>query len=175
MKWSYLLLVFGVLVFIRFILNYFKYKRIQKLQNVYMRYLANFDNELLGYKQEIISLFKEAGLEDFMIIHQQFLGFGNYANMQVSGLDNMTNNRKDIVENIVRQFAEAEGVFRKRFRESFNPLFWIEYFIKLPQFTLQFLGVVPEKLVVKICLMIYWLLAVFFGLRKLDILDYLLK
>ncbi|WP_276976241.1 hypothetical protein [Flavobacterium filum] len=140
-----------------------------------MEYLRNDNYKFAQYKREIIGLFKEAGLQDFSIIHQEFMGYGQFANMTISGFDNMTSNRLDIVRNMNMRFNEAIGVFRKRYKESLNPLFWIEYIFKLPQFLFEFFGVLPEKVVVKVFLVIYWLFALLFGLKKFDLFDHLIK
>ncbi|TXD82931.1 hypothetical protein ESY86_11845 [Subsaximicrobium wynnwilliamsii] len=171
----YIIGFLATVMLIRFITNFYKYKRIQKLFKKYQEYLQTNALEFAQYKQEIISLLKDAGLKDFSIIHQESLGYGNFANMQVSGFDNLTNRRVDIVGSIRMRFNEAIGVFRKRFKESFNPIFWIDFIVKFPQYLMEFFGVLPEKVAVRIFLVIYWLLAILFGLKKFEILDYLMK
>lgn len=142
---------------------------------MYLDYLRTDDFTFQQYKEEILLLFKEAGLKDFFVFHQEFLGFGNFANVRLPGFANLTNRREDIVLNIQRCFNEAIGVFRKRFKDAFNPIFWIEFIIKLPQYFFEFFGVIPEKVIVKVFLVIYWLIALVFGLKSFNIIDYLIK
>lgn len=142
---------------------------------MYLDYLRTDDFTFQQYKEEILTLFKEAGLKDFFVFHQEFLGFGNFANVQLPGFANLTNRREDIVANILRCFNEAIGVFRKRYKDAFNPVFWIEFIIKLPQYFFEFFGVIPEKVIVKVFLVIYWLIALAFGLKSFNIIDYLIK
>jgi hypothetical protein len=175
MAWYYIVGFFALIMILKFATNFYKYRRIQKLFKKYKEYLQTNLFEFAQNKEEIKSLFKDAGLKDFSIIHQEFLGFGNFANMQISGFDNLTNRREDIVGNIQMRFNEAIGVFRKRYRESFNPIFWIDFIVKFPQHLMEFFGVLPEKVAVKIFLVIYWLLAIVLGLKKFELLDYLIK
>ncbi|BDD08532.1 hypothetical protein FUAX_09640 [Fulvitalea axinellae] len=175
MEWYYTFGLFLLMIFLRFIVNFYKYKRISKLKNAYINYLGLNNYSLAEDKEEIKSLFREAGLKDSSVFHQELLGFGKYANVRISVLDNLTNRREDIVGNVLLKFDEAIGVYRKRFRESFNPIFWIEFIVKLPQYIMQFLGVLPEKISVKIFLIIYWLIAILFGLKKFDLLQFLVK
>lgn len=175
MNWNNIIIFFSICIILRFVINYYKYRKVVNLLDEYNQYIVTTDMNFVQKIPEIKALFKEAGIEDFMVIHQEFMGFGNYANIKLSGLDNMTSNRLDIVTNVVRKFNETIGVFRKRYKDSLNPIFWIEYVIKLPQYLLEFFGVLPEKIVVKIFLMIYWIIAIIFGLTKFEILDYLIK
>ncbi len=175
MNWYYLVGIFAIILILRFILNLQKYYRVEKLYMIYLDYLTNRDIKLIQHTQEIKTLFREAGLKDSTVIHQESLGFGNFSNTSVSIFDNIANTSGDIVSNIQNRFNEAIGVFRKRYRESYNPLFWIDFIIKLPQYFMSFFGVLPEKIAVKIVLMLYWILAILFGFKKFDILTYLLK
>lgn len=160
---------------LRFIINYYKYRRINSLYKGYIDNIVQEDIKFIQNKEEIKSLFKEAGLKDSAVLHQEHLGFGQFTNMKISVFDNLTNRREDIVNNVQIRFNEAIGVFKKRYKDSFNPIFWIEFIIKLPQYLMEFFGVLPEKMVVKVFLIIYWVVAVLFGLKKMDILEYLIK
>lgn len=175
MKWYYIIGFFVGVMLLRFITNLYKYIRIKNLYDKYLEYIRTDNYKFIQNKEEIKSLFNDAGLKDSSVIHQEFLGFGNFSNTRVSVLDNLTNRREDIVGNVQNRFNEAIGVYRKRFRESFNPIFWIDFIVKFPQHLMEFFGVLPEKIAVKIFLVIYWVFAIAFGLKKFEILDYLLK
>jgi hypothetical protein len=175
MNWYYILGFMGLIMVFKFITNLYKYNRVKSLYNEYLYYIRTDNLEFVQKKEEIKSLFKEAGLKDSSVIHQEFLGFGNFANMQVSVFDNLTNRREDIVGNVQMRFNEAIGVYKKRYKESFNPIFWIDFVVKFPQHLMEFFGILPEKITVKIFLVIYWILAILFGLTKINLLDYLFK
>ena len=175
MNWYYIIGFFVTVIILRFITNLYKFFRIKSLYKKYIDYIGTQNIEFVQNKEEIKSLFKDAGIGDFSIMHQEFLGFGNFENMQLSGFENITNRREDIVVIIQMKFNEAIGVYRKRFKESFNPIFWIDFIIKFPQHLMEFFGILPEKVAVKIFLVIYWILALILGLKKFDVLDYLTK
>ena len=175
MNWYYILGFLGLIMVLKFITNLYKYNRTKSLYNEYLNYIRTDNIEFVQRKQEIKSLFKEAGLKDSSVIHQEFLGFGNFANMKVSVFDNMTNRREDIVNNIQMRFYEAMGVYKKRYKETFNPIFWVDFLVKFPQYLMEFFGVLPEKVTVKIFLVIYWMAAILLGLKKINLLDYLIK
>jgi len=175
MTWIYFLLFFVICIVLRFIVNLYKYNRIRQLHDKYLNYLSTETYTFAQNKREIIGLLKEAGLQDFSIIHQEFMGYGQYANMTISGFDNMTSRRVDIVTNINLRFNEAIGVYRQRFKEAFNPIFWIEFIFKLPQYLFEFFGVLPEKVVVKVFMIIYWIIALMFGLKNFDIINFFMK
>lgn len=175
MNWIYTILLFIFIMIIRFLINYSKFKRIKKLYSEYLKYLQTDNYEFIQHKEEIKTLLKEAGLKDSSVMYQEFIGFGNFVNMKISVFDNLTNKREDIVGNVNNRFNEAIGVFRNRYKESYNPVFWIHFIIKLPQYIFDFFGVLPEKIAVKIFLLIYWIIVILFGLKKIDFLEYLVK
>jgi hypothetical protein len=175
MNWYYILGFLGLIMLLKFITNLYKYIRIKSLYNEYLDYIRTDNFEFVQRKEEIKSLFKEAGLKDCSVIHQEFLGFGRFANMKISVFDNMTNRREDIVNNVQIRFYESIGVYKKRYKETFNPIFWIDFIVKFPQHLMEFFGVLPEKVTVKIFLVIYWIAAILLGLKKINLLDYLIK
>ena len=174
-KWWYILITFLVIIITRFVLNISKYKRTKNLYAKYNDYLRENGWEFAQYKQEILQLFKDAGLKDSGVIHQEFMGFGQFANMTLSAFDNLMSNRADIAPKIIIAFQEALGVYKRRAMESFSPIFWIEFVVKLPQYLFEFFGVVPEKIGVKIAVVLYWIVCIVFGLHKFDVLKYIIK
>ncbi|MDZ4146647.1 MAG: hypothetical protein U1C58_00030 [Flavobacteriaceae bacterium] len=175
MKWYYLVIGILTLFLLRFINNLYKYRQTKKLYNQYMEFLRTRDLNFVQKKEEIKALFKDAGIKDFGFVHSEPLGYGHLAPMTISGFDNMTVSREDVVANMQMRFNETIGVFKKRYTDSYNPMFWIDFLIKLPQYAFEFLGVLPEKIVVKIFLIIYWIIALLYGLKQIDIIEKILK
>lgn len=175
MNWLLVVLIFFSLMVLRLVINAYKLRRIKKLYQLYHNYIRNANWDFVQCKQEIVSLFKEAGLKDSSVLHQEFLGYGRFANMQMSVFSNITILREDIVGIVQISFNEAIGVYKKRRNDSLNPIFWLEFIFKMPQYLLEFFGVLPEKIAVKVILVIYWIAALVFGLAKYDILSRLLK
>jgi len=175
MNWYYIIGFFALVMFLRFITNFYKYIRIKNLFEKYIEYINTDNYKFIQNKEEIKSLFKDANLKDSSVFHQEFFGLGKFSIMRISVFDNLTNRREDIVGNIQNRFNEAIGVFRNRFRESFNPFFWLDFIVKFPQHIMKFFGVLPEKTPVKIFLLVYWILALILGLKKFELLEYLIK
>lgn len=171
----YFVLVVGIIIVLRFILYHYKFVQAKRYFSQYQDYLSNPTFEFSQLKPQIISLFNEAGLIDFSIQRLEPVGFGKLKSLNASGYENITSTDEDVVINTTRRFNECMGIFRFRRNQSINPFFWIELIFKLPQYIYQFLGVVPENIIVKISLLIYWLIAIVFGLKKFNILELLLK
>lgn len=171
MDWYFYVFGFLVLIILRFVNNFYKYLNIKSLYSKYKVFIMTGEPEFIQKKEEIKSLFKDAGIKDFELPHQVFLGYGQFANTTISGFDNMTYNREDIVGNMSIKFNEAIGVFKKRYKDSFNPMFWIDFLIKLPQYAFEFVGVLPEKVVVKIFQLIYWAVILILGLKQTNIIE----
>ncbi|SHM26931.1 hypothetical protein SAMN05444266_107207 [Chitinophaga jiangningensis] len=168
---AYTTYAFITLMLLRFLLNIYNLRQTSSLLKKYNHYLAKNTWEFNQEVPAIIDLFKKAGIKDSGVTHQEFLGFGNFANYRVSTFDNITNTRSDIVAHTIGHFNQAIGVFRKRATDSLNPLYWIDFILCLPQHLLSFLGVLPESVVVKIILVIYWIIAMVLGLEKLDVIN----
>jgi hypothetical protein len=169
------ILIFVAIMLLRFSLNMYKLHRVRLLKKKYEEYLLHESWEMAENTPEIEQLFKDAGVSDSAVSHQEFLGYGQFANRSVRVFDNMLNNRSDIVALTTKAFHEAIGVYRKRAWETLNPFYWIEFIFKLPQHLLGFFGVLPENIAVKILLVIYWLVVVLLGLQKFDLIKILSK
>lgn len=104
-------------------------------------------------RQKIIELFKKANLRDNIFPHVEPVGFG-----YVSLYENICFFREDIITLMFKYFNEAEGVFKQRIFESFSPFYWVESILNLPKIILEYLGVKPENLIIKIFQIIWWLI-----------------
>jgi hypothetical protein len=159
----------------RFIIYLYKLRQIIRYYKLYIEYLNAPKYEFSQHKPQIIDLFKEADLEDFPIQRLEPAGYGQLKAFEGSGFANITSTDGEVVTNIKRRFNEAAGVFRHRMIQSVNPLFWIEFTFKLPQYLFQYLGVLPDKLIVKIALLIYWVVALILGLKRTDLFSEIFK
>lgn len=168
-------LFFGVFVMIRFVIYWSKLNSMKRYFRIYEEYLANPSLEFLQDKSQIIALFKEADIANFYIHRLEPAGFGQVMKQQIDGFQNIALTDGEIIHLVRLKFNEAIGVFRHRMKESINPLFWIEFAFKLPQYLFKFVGVLPENIVVKIVLIIYWLALTAFGLKQFDLLSLLFK
>lgn len=174
MIWPFLIIPL-ILILIRFILYSYKLKRIKFYFKLYFEYVEHPDFKFHQYKSQIVQLFNDADLSDFSIQRIEPVGYGKLQSFSAKGFDNLTNIDREIIDIITSKFNEAIGVFRFRMLQSINPLFWIEFIFKLPQYLFEFLGVLPDKVIVKVFLILYWLIALIFGLKKFDLFENFLK
>lgn len=110
-SYKYIIIAFVTLIFTRYILNIFRFRRTLTLYAKYQEYLRNGDVTFAQWAMEIKDLFKEAQLKDSSVTHQEFLGYGRFANMRVSVFDNIHNTREDIVNLMELSFNQAIGGF----------------------------------------------------------------
>jgi hypothetical protein len=170
-----ILIIFVVYLIIRFIINFSKFNR---MSNYYEKYKDYFNNKVSNVefdKKQIIELFKDSDVEDFYIGHVEPMGYGQLATTSIKGFENMFLHSERVYVGIESKFIESIGVFRHRMYQTFNPIFWFDFIFKLPQYLLKDLGVLPEKLIVKIITVMYWVVCLLLGLNSLDILKLFTK
>ena len=170
--------IFSVIILIKVLINFQKYFRCKLLFRKYKTYMKNPEWEFLEFQPQIVSLLKDAGIEDSMVTVVQPIGYGNLQSSHVSVFSNISNRRSDVVGMVQGKFHQALGVYRSRIFESVNPLYWIEFFINLPKRLLTYIGVPAESIVIKILQLLYWVIALIvgfvFGIYKPD-LELLIK
>jgi hypothetical protein len=167
--------IFVILISARFIIYAYKLYQIRRYFGIYEEYINNPSNDFKQHKPQILELFKDANVSDFSINRLEPAGFGQLKKINFSGFNNIGLLEAEIVVLIRGSFNETIGVFRHRMYQSINPLFWLEFIFKLPQYIFEFVGVLPDKVAVKIALIVYWLLAILLGLKKFDLLKELFK
>jgi hypothetical protein len=113
--------------------------QLKKIRKHYHSYLAKKDEVFLQKKQAVISLFKEAGVKDFSVPHYEHLSHNQAYRHSLSGFDNLNVGREDVVGIVKLKFDEAIGAFNTKMHQSYNPFFWLEFIIKLPNKILQFI------------------------------------
>ena len=143
----------------------------KKYYQKYNDYFTKNDSSIEFDKRQIIDLFKDSEINDFNIPTIEPIGFGQGAQYTFSGFENMFMRDSRIFNGINSKFIESIGIYRHRMIQTFNPIFWFDFIFKLPEHILKYLGVLPDKLIVKIITLIYWILCLLFGLQKFQIID----
>lgn len=166
-----IILVLGILLMLRILLSAIKLLQIKGYYKSYKEYLKSPSYAFSEKKPQILKLFKEAGIINFVVPRLHPAGFGQVAKLEIDGFENITYIDPEIVPTIESKFHEAIGVYKHRLFQSFNPIFWIEVIFKLPEFFLTYLGLKAENLIVKIIQVIYWITGIFIGLEELGIID----
>lgn len=159
----------------KFIINFSKFKRIEALHKLYLSYIEFGKKDIILHKHEVKKMFYDAGLKDAIVYDSKHLVFNHFANHQVSVFDNLTSTREDVVLIINLRFNEAKGVFKMRFSDSWNIVYWIELLINLPKEVFSYLGLNTESKLVKVLKLLYWTSAATWGFKKVQNIDQVFK
>jgi hypothetical protein len=89
----------------------------------------------------------------------------------MSGLSNIHLRREDIVIPYMMKFDEAIGVFRHNMKQSFNPFYWFEFLILLPEKIIKYVYSEPPDAFMKIIQLLYWGVMILIGLHGVKIID----
>lgn len=144
---------------IKLFLNSYKYYQCKSYLNKYLKWLKKPSWELSEHKSDVIKLFKDAGLKDSSIQVTEQIVYSHLSVGNVSVFYQFPSNREEFVGITRRYFHQAIGVYRSRAWEVFNPFYWIEFIIYLPKQFLNYVGVSPESIIVKMFQLIYWSVA----------------
>lgn len=161
-------------------LNTYKLKRIRRLEKKYHDYMrtSNLETEtipeFLENIPEIIDLLEQAGQKSKIISRIENTGLGYVQNLQGDLYENITTHDSECYTLISTRFKYAIGVYKKRLYESFNPFYWIELLIFLPQKLIEYQFGDNQQILSNWCVrflnIIYWVIS-FLG-SLFGILDY---
>lgn len=174
MIWLNFLWAFLAIVIVRLLINIQKFLQVTQLAEEYNEYLRKDGQTSFPQKtRKAVSLFKEADLGDAAIHRLEPAGYGKLLPINASVFENLGLRTTDVVPHVLTRFAEAEGVYRQRIRDCLNPIYWLEVLTKLPEYLLKYVGVLPEKIIVKIFNILYWVLLAIFTGYKLNLMEFL--
>ncbi len=165
------IIVFFALIALRFIIYLYRYKRINALYSIYKVYINEPYLEFNEHKPQIIALFKQAGVDDSAISKTIPSGHEQLQTYDLSLFANISNLDTEVVSKTKIKFHESIGIFRHEMIKTVNPISWLEFIFKLPEFLLRYLGVSKENTIIKIFNIIYWICAIIYGLYKVDLLQ----
>jgi hypothetical protein len=155
--WSFLLVAIVIVCF-KVFTNYLRLLSSRRLLARYSRYLDERTWELLEYQDEIVGLFKRAGIEDSAVPLVEPAGYGHVLSTNMSVFSNISNTRVDVASNVKSMFHRAIGIYRKRMWDAVSPIFWLELLINLPREAFSYVGIPPERALVKVSQILYWIL-----------------
>ena len=159
-----ILYFFLAILIIKFVLNLSRFIQCKCYLSKYNNYIKDPKWGFIELSHQVVTLFKNAGVEDTTVPNVQFIGFGNFQASNPSVFSNISVIRKDIVSYVIGMFHQAIGIYRTRVLETFNPLYWIESIIFLPKQILNYMGVSSESIMIKVAQIIYWILVAIAGL-----------
>jgi hypothetical protein len=126
----------------------------------YRHYLDNHrDWYITRNRQSIVDLLTKANVEDCFLPHVEPIGYGQIQTGSISVFKNLAMLRVDVCGVVGQYLIEAQGVFKSRMLNSFNPIFWLEFVIFLPKNLLSYLGFKSEGTFVKLLQIAWWCIA----------------
>lgn len=158
-------IMFVVIVLLYKILtNTYCFFRIRHLDKQHLLWLSGSNVNFPTYKNEIISLFKKAGIKNVEIPTAQAIGFNRIASFNADIFTNFPSQNPDIIQGAFRMFYEAEGIYRQRIFETISPMYWVDTILFAPKKILQYLGFDENKTMFKTCnillTFIWWFIGV---------------
>ena len=172
---KYLIIGFVCIFAYRLITNISAFIRVKYYDNEYTMYLSHPERPFAENTSAVVQLFKAAGMKDRQIPFVQPVGYGQILQGHTSLFSNIENRREDVVANMMQCFSEARGTFKHRIIETFSPLFWINQILFLPRTILEFLGIKPESIIVKLFQLVYWLTTPLLVVFRDNICQYILS
>jgi len=167
-----ILIAIGSIILIRLVINYSKLIQARKLLKEYYKYLENPTFEFSERKSKIIQLSKDAGVSDFGVSKIEPAGYGYTKQYEIKGFSNLTLIDPEIINAIQSKFHEAIGVYKHRVCQTINPVFWIEFIIRLPKHALSVLGIKSDNSFSQLVQLIYWIIGIIMGLETLNIINF---
>lgn len=126
--------MFVVIVLLYKILtNTYCFFRIRHLDKQHLLWLSGSNVNFPTYKNEIISLFKKAGIKNVEIPTAQAIGFNRIASFNADIFTNFPSQNPDIIQGAFRMFYEAEGIYRQRIFETISPMYWVDAILFAPK------------------------------------------
>ncbi len=148
-----------LLVVLKAIYNLYYFLIAKRYYREYIKYTKGSKSWYVKeHRQQIITLFKKAGLEDTNQPDAEPMGYGLVSTGSFSVYRNLALLREDIVIIINGQFHEAIGVYKQRIFEAFNPIYWVEQLIFLPRDIFSYLGIKSTNIIVKSTQLIWFLI-----------------
>lgn len=157
---NYFLYLFVIIFCYKLITNVYCLKRIKNLQFHYILYVYRKSNQIEEEKEEVIELFKKANISDFQTPMVQKLDYNQLVSGEVPVFDNLLCFHTDFIIIFKELFASARGVYKRRIKQCFSPIFWIDSILFAPKHLLEYLGLDLTQSIGKLILvfiqLIFW-------------------
>ena len=89
------------------------------------------------------------------------MGYGKLASFKASIAENFPSRLADFASVTQETLLQIQGIFKKRCWETFNPLYWLNLLIYLPQNLLQYLGFCGKNIFTKLLQLLWWIIGIF--------------
>ena len=109
-------------------------------------------------RQRIVDVFKKANIKDAKFTNIEEVGYGQIQSSHPSMFDNLAVLRKDVSPLIYTKFREAKQVYKNRIKDSFNPIFWVDFILYFPKVIFGYFDISGDKSIVKVFQLLWWLI-----------------
>lgn len=180
-KYLFLILLFAVLMILRFLVNFPKYlflKKTLRKQDIFVK--SNFAGTSNKEKKsgrkaaqwieenrtEIKKVVLNTGLPNQTKSFMEPLGLGYTQKQSMSVLSNLTYLNTEILKGGRQLLNSAKGHYKNQSIKCFNPLFWIEFVIFLPREIFNYFSIDKNikfgSTLINIFQLIYWIVSIIF-------------
>lgn len=146
-----LLFLFALMILFKFSSNYTAYRKCKKYRKDYLNWVSSSCDGFEEHRSEIIQLMDRAGIPDSRIPVSQVINPIQLASHAASVFANFPTKTPQLATSMYVKFDDAVGVYRNRWKESFNPLYWIETIFFLPKSIIIYIGADLEKSTSRLC------------------------
>ena len=157
--WYYILAI-PLYKLISNLINLHNTKKIHHLYIIWIETETGYA-ELTQEKQNFSELIKKANIIEPYIPTVQPMGYGQLASFNASLAENFPSSLENFVVITNKTFLQLIGIFKKRCWETFNPLYWLNLLIYLPQNLLQYLGFSGKNIFTKLLQLLWWIIGIF--------------
>lgn len=164
-----LLFILLLLWCLRLLINISRLYHSYKLRALYRQYAKRENNKAMQHRDEIISLFNYANIEEDVMYESTIRG-GRVINTTPYPIySNMFNDTADIENSVLMYFEYAIGTFKRRIKENFRPVFWIECILYLPQKVLKYLHKDISHSASNFISFLYWIIGLLVTIYTLEL------
>lgn len=146
-----LFFLFVLIVLFKFLTNYAAYYKCKKYREDYLKWASSSCDGFEEHRSEIIHLIEQAGISDSRIPVSQVIAPMQMASHAASVFTNFPTKNPQLAACMYGKFDDAVGVYRNRWMNAFNPLYWIESIVFLPKALILYIGADLEKPALRLC------------------------
>lgn len=173
-----LFLFFGIIMF-KFSTNYIAYRKCIKYRKDYLYWASSSCEGFEEHRSEIIKLMNRAGIPDSRIPISQAINPIQLTSHAASVFANFPTKNPQLAASMYAKFDDVVGVYRTRWQEAFNPLFWIETVVFLPKSVILYIGADLEKPALRLCnvlaTIIWWIIVFLLYLFGGNLYNYVIE
>lgn len=125
---------------------------------------------LLDGKVRMKNLLMESAVSKAQVTRVEPIGYGLIKTSHTDVVDNFMMKDQEIVTTFLQLSHEALGYFRWKRNETVNPIFWIDFVVRLPKYLIEYFN--PDASsgpFYKLLQLGYWILSVVYMLVQLKI------